>query len=242
MIKTLLKRGFDHNTHCEDNQIWIENGNLLFIGVFDGCSSAIKSYFASELYSKLFSKAVRNVKTKDEYTLNDYENIKNNIIKNIHENLIIFKDMFDVSFLHLVSTMIIGIYDFKTSNGIITFVGDGVAVIDDKIIINEQNNEPEYLAHYLDVQTEDLFKFLNTDTFIIYDLNKSFSLSSDGILSFKNNNMLTNENTNDEIIKNFCIDEKFINTDIMLNRKYNILINNKYYNYDDVSIIRYIKE
>lgn len=243
MIKTLLKRGADHNNYCEDNLTWMEYNDMLFCAVFDGCSGAINSYFASELYSKIFRKAIKDCIKLYDRNINiiSYDMIKNFIIYEMHDNLNKFMKSFDVNFIQLVSTMIFTIYDIKKKTGIICFIGDGIAVIDDKIIINDQNNEPNYLAHYLDVTEHELLNKLKENIYDIENLQRGFSISSDGLLSFKHKDTgITSDSINNQVIQNFCIDEQFSKTDIMLNRKYNILLNNGYNHYDDISIIRYI--
>ena len=57
MIKELVRRGTNHKNFCEDSVYHLEYGNIVDLAVFDGCSTGIKSHFASELMYKIFRKS-----------------------------------------------------------------------------------------------------------------------------------------------------------------------------------------
>lgn len=59
-IRTVLKKGTDHLVNCEDDLFFSNYYDKYYVGaIFDGCSSGIKSHFASSLFGKILQTVLK---------------------------------------------------------------------------------------------------------------------------------------------------------------------------------------
>lgn len=239
-IRTLLKRGYNHDTNCEDAFCVEKHHSYILFAVFDGCSTGKKSHFASELMAKLF----RNVVNKLDYMMYITE-LHTSIIEELHSQLRLFHINYRVPIDELLSTIIFGIIDTRTNAGIITFMGDGVMVCNGEILNVDQDNTPNYLAYHLNDSVEtsnDLYNFEKDHCKIEYITNiKDISICTDGILSYQySDKSFTDELITDAVITEYCKDKNLLQSEVMLGRKHNILNSKEFKHYDDIAIVRII--
>ena len=114
------------------------------------------------------------------------------------------------------------------------FLTAGAYMINDEIYNIEQNNQPDYLSYHLLDDIDDIYKSFHIRKG--FSQLKNFAVMSDGIYSFKKDNNL------DCIIpiKKLLRDDALINSEAMLPRICNILKNDGYNHYDDLTIVRLI--
>ena len=231
-IRTLVKKGEEHLTYCEDFSFYrVLEDDTIIAAVFDGCSDGITSHFASALLGKILKKCVSS------YTAIKEEYIHVAMISIIYE---LFKETkFLRDRLNLVDLEIISTFIFMIVKGNKVYIissGDGVIKIgDDLIILESPNNEPDYMAYHLDSQFVDFYdthlkEYSGTFT-------SSISISTDGILSFRNTEK---GDVSSEVIDFLLNDTNLLGSEAMLSRKYNILRKKGYVNFDDVCVIRVI--
>jgi serine/threonine protein phosphatase PrpC len=238
-VKTLIKKGTDHLVFCEDDLFFREetqkNGDSLYIAaVFDGCSTGYKSHFASSLFGKIL-KDVLNTNNDLIIKQYDLELIANLIFYNFFRKLKEISTILNLIDLELVSTFIISIV--RNDEAFVIISGDGCIMIDDNCIkIESQDNAPDYLAYHLNENPSSVYN-KNVKKYSFKNINKGFSICSDGIFSFRK---INNSNVEDYVIDYLLKDKNLINSDAMLARKYNILVKDGYINYDDLSIVRFI--
>lgn len=236
-VRTLVKKGTEHLTYCEDSVTFVvtDTETPLYIGaVFDGCSTGLESHFASALLSKLLRKAIKGL---------NYNNsraplplIMNLLFHKIFNGLEDISTLLGLRDLEMVSTMIICI--IRDNEVYILSSGDGVIKVDDKLIILEsKENAPDYLAYYLeDLASKVMLEHTNSYSFTF---EKDVSICTDGICSFRDS---IKQDVTADVIDSLLNDRTIMGSDAMLSRKYNILAKKGYRNFDDVGIVRFIKE
>ncbi len=218
MLATLNKRSVDH-LNCEDNFTVLETDNIIQGVIADGCSTGIKSNFASQLYC---------------YFIQQYINLKLNILENNNLQFLV-NDIYDTAdnisleVNQLLSTLILFTYykDTKVLN--IRVFGDGYYYVNGKEFVIEQNNEPDYIAYHLDNIQPYLDKY-PVQTYL--DVN-SFTISSDGISSFK----LPQSKSSDINPKELLLSSN--SSSNHLDRKFNIISRQGWYINDDLTLISY---
>jgi hypothetical protein len=235
-VRTLVKKGDDHLTYCEDSLFFrVQDAKEpLYIGaIFDGCSTGMDSHFASSLLVKVLKHSCNNFKNVADLNLHFIMNI---LFHDIFDGFKEVQHLLDLKELELVSTMIICI--IRGDEVLILSSGDGVIKVDDELIILEsKDNAPDYMAYYLDKNpTLVMAKHTNLHSFTF---KKDVSICSDGICSFRN---ALKEDATALAIDTFLNDRSLIGSDAMLSRKYNIFRKKGYINFDDISIVRFIKE
>ena len=236
-IRTVLKKGTDHLVNCEDDLFFYKYTNGYSIGaIFDGCSTGIKSHFASNLFSKILIK-VLNTKTfmmfdEGEYTLEEIA--KQTFIKFFNKlNEVV--TILGLSESEILSTIILTI--IKDNNAYIIVSGDGCLMVDkDEYKLESPENTPDYLAYHLSENVLDVYD-LNIKKFAFENIEDNLAICSDGIYSFRHPDQ---QYTIKDVIECLLDDKSLLKSDAMLSRKYNILIKNGFSNYDDLSIVRFI--
>ena len=247
VIREVLRIGSEHK-QCEDSNLSMtfryENQNLYFLIAFDGCSGGVDSHFASNLLKKCFRWAFENSYLLKQESGNitawnlEYltQSIFKSVIQKLKETCVILNLRTD----EILSTVVYTVVRYSpiniTNNEYYTVIsGDGAYMVNDKLTVIDQHNEPNYIAYHLDKSFDDIW---NTFT-VVYgteDIN-NFAVMSDGIQSYKKDNKYDNELPIQKLLK----EDKIIQSEAMLPRICNILNNEKYYHYDDLSIVRLIK-
>lgn len=242
-IRTLVRKGVDHRTFCEDFLYTFENENLIIAATFDGCSDGVDAHFASSLSGKCLSWVVQSVSKNDFYHLG-LESVFNEILFKFLYKLDCMKITLNLTNKEVLSTVILLVYDKKEDKGKIIAMGDGIIKINGNLIILDQNNEPEYPIKYASKVTESqktFIEFLNTHT-NKWDFEKleDVTISTDGM------EQLTNKfDVNLKFMQAldfFITDEVMSDLPVMLGRKYNILKMKGWENRDDLGVIRIMKE
>ena len=236
IVRTLLKKGTDHLVNCEDDLFFSEYGDYRVGAVFDGCSTGMKSHFASSLFSKVLNRVLKT-KTYPMFDFGDYclDDIARETFIKFFYKLKETKLILGLQDLEIVSTLILSIV--KEDEAFTIVAGDGCLVVDEiEIKIESDNNTPDYIAYHLDEPAEEVYnrcvrKYANGS------IRKGLSISSDGIYSFRNpdQSRLMIE-VNDFLFNDLSL----VTSEAMLARKYNILTKQGFSNFDDLSIVRFI--
>lgn len=243
-VYSVLRKGESHPVFCEDFLI-AESllGPYQLFAVMDGCSSGQDSHFASTLIGKLLVKIIRQIRKSEGLLLvfsrnqPSVEYITRVVIQKLREELTIIIENLDLSIAEVLSTLTLMIYDDEKNQAYILVLGDGVIAINHEVTIIDQNNQPEYLAYYLEDKFE-LWYAQQKHKFFV-DNPRDISISSDGIESFRTLNPNIPEDF--DPIHYLLVDNYLENNIQMLSRKTNIL--QSQYGFlpaDDLSIVRVV--
>ena len=246
VIRDVLRIGSEHK-QCEDSSLFMtfnqDDDYIYFLIAFDGCSGGVDSHFASNLMKKCFRWAFENsylLKPESKIQSLNLEFLSKSIFKmaiqKLKEVCVILNLRSDEILSTVVYTVVRHIPIFSPNNTYYTIVsGDGSYMINDKITTIDQKNEPNYIAYHLDKSFDDIWM-----TFTIssgHENIDNFAVMSDGIQSYKKDFKYDNEIPLQKLLK----EDKLIQSEAMLPRICNILSNDKFYHYDDLSIVRLIK-
>ena len=185
-VDTLLKRGSIHPEYCEDAIFNTElSGNWLIGAVFDGCSSAKESYFASALAAKLVNKACKTLpyltKIQPDLVLNELtpQYIGEFILSQVFSDMKSANKKFLIDEIELLTTILLAVVNTDTNKAWINISGDGYFSVDNEIVEVNQNNIPDYLSYHFDLSFD---KWLNnhTQSHTIHRFS-TLSISTDGI-------------------------------------------------------------
>lgn len=169
MISTLNVRSQWHNS-CEDSIFVNQTDKFIYGGVFDGCSDAIKSHWASQTFSYVFSM---------------YENpIRDAVIRDAMsriKNIGILAKLTNKSF---ECTCLLFEYNKETLEFCIRVFGDGCYFINGQKFVIDQDNKPDYIGSHIYASGSVLADFLKKYSEIIYYNVTDFKVCSDGIFSF----------------------------------------------------------
>lgn len=235
MIRTLLKIGADHYT-CEDNLYHNEGEHLVHIAVFDGCSKSINPAFASGLLSKIFAKAV-NAVGETELDLKTHLEI---LMRYVHSEFKVLRNYLQLKTDELLSTIVLCIINKHNDKCVVLISGDGSFYFNDSSYVNgdlqgfefkkeSENNQPNYMAYH-----ETYSEFIKSVVIEYYDNAIDVSVTSDGVNSYRP--------SVEDAYSRYFIEKNFLKSNAMLARNHNILENNGFCHFDDVSVVRYIKE
>jgi len=233
MIWTGIRKGDSHKNYCEDSLFVLEFDSLIIGGVFDGCSSGIRSHLASGLLSTCFKNAFDNwypyvrdfFKYLDVITHKELLTPINDAIKTFKAAVAVlnFKEM------ECLSTALIFIYNPYKKVLVVYSFGDGSIYINNVMInIISPNNAPDYLVYNF----KDLDNYIEKNTAVYKDVEK-FSICTDGIEAIR-----LIKQTEINPIDYLLDDLSLHHSHAMLDRKLNIISNTHRYE-DDISIIRY---
>jgi hypothetical protein len=242
-IYQLLKRGTMHREFCED---FLFNhslsGRFWIFGVFDGCSTGTDSHFASTLFAKTIKAELNFIEKENMETADKlidtllFQSIQS--IKEIRNALMLTTD-------ELLTTLIVFVYDKLENTGEIIAFGDGMVSINGPTHLIDQDNQPEYLAYYIDaINTyDDYTMYLNTYA-RRFKVNQLFdvTISTDGISSFQSVSDIESAMDLNDICQFLVSDGYLRKNPSMLSRKCNIL-RTKYgmVAQDDIAMIRVIQ-
>ena len=221
MISILNKRAPTHPNWCEDNY-WIkETKNLIIGAVLDGCSTGKDSHFASTLFKHLLE---RIHKTNYDY----YERESSLGIIEVYlwelwgvgrEG----KQLCSLSEMNLLSTVVMFVYNKETLQLTVKFVGDGVVYANGQEFVNDEANQPNYLAYHFEKSFEEAQKFINSRRMETFENVVDFSVCTDGIQSFVN---LKNPSLDPKIAVDYLVkDTRWVGMTHGLGKKFNILTN-----------------
>lgn len=239
-IRTGIRRGSAHTLSCEDALAYKEINDYVIMAVFDGCSTGVRSYFASNLLSSIFKKRLEedNMKLLFDGAFSNTAIIVN-LIDYIYQDLKLVRDQLKLEICELLSTIVISIVDKKNRDGCYCIVGDGNVYLNHELLIRvePENNAPLYMAYYLHDGHLNDHSFLNDAKIGEFKNVKDLTISTDGIDSF------LNKTTKKEVdvSKMLVVDENLIKSKSMITRKCNMIENEKLANatnYDDLAIIR----
>lgn len=216
IISTLNKRSDCHES-CEDNFFIYEDPYHIVGVIADGCSTGIKSSFASQLFCYLFENYKIHDITSDIIISEVCEDLKEIVVK------------LNLSTNQLWATLVLFKYHISTKQLTIRILGDGCYYVNNQEFIVDQANK----VHYIIDNLNDLQEYLDKYQEITYDNVDNFRISSDGILSYQ----LPSFKNSEKIPKDFLLTPNLSANH--LDRKYNILKKEGWINKDDLTIISY---
>jgi hypothetical protein len=222
MISILNQRGGTHNS-CEDS-VWVkETENQICGAVFDGCSSGIKSHWASQTLSYLFNSVW-----------------KSGMVILLDQTIgLVLAKMEEIARLtatdvvNFEATALLFIYMKKEKTLYIRAFGDGVFYVNDIEYEIDQGNRPEYLAHNMFVRGNQVTDYYKKNPIQTFENVDKFQICSDGIKAINANQYEVNNI--DPMTKLLAIPT----SENYLERMWNILKNNKFTLSDDLTIISY---
>ncbi|MCU0445987.1 MAG: protein phosphatase 2C domain-containing protein [Microscillaceae bacterium] len=239
-IYTLVRRGELHSVHCEDFLVSLDIDRNFYVGaVFDGCSSAVDSHFASALLGKILKKNCQTLPYQSFYQFGGSglasADLGKWLLRQIFEDLQAARNQWLLDKLEMLATMILLVYHKTHKKAWAMALGDGVIKYDAQIYELDQNNRPDYVAYHLGEDFEEWFA-QQTQVFELENP-QDISICSDGIATFQS--LKTDIAADFDPITYLLTDSFLAQHANMLTRKCNIL--QKQYGFlpaDDVSIIR----
>jgi protein phosphatase 2C-like protein len=218
-IYTTLQIGEFHTNNCEDYLLATEIGNnKILCAVMDGCTMGTDSYFAETLTGKILRKIAKEYEFKEfvKKVQNSPELLIKMVLKQLFEHFRNFKNQLQLEREETLTTLLIAIVDIAEKSGEFMCIGDGLICIGDQLFEFEQDNRPDYLGYHLNDDFESWFtsqhqKISKTGI-------ESFSLSTDGIFTFKEFDTGTYDKP-DNIIDFLLLDEEGSDNSNMLNSK-----------------------
>ncbi len=229
MLSILNQRSNTHNS-CEDSVYVHEDVDVVYGVVADGCSTGIKSHFASQAIC--YALANPNIKkVSDIYTLSDFS------ISCIMMDLKKMTNLFNLGAMNMLSTAMFFIY-FKNAKTLkVRIFGDGYYFVDNVEFVIDQNNTPDYLGYHLWDEREELQSFLDKYKEEVYENVNSFHICSDGIERIERSQLITEA-------------PKYVPGILMhpptsanyLTRMWNLLKKDHYTLGDDLSIVSYVTD
>ena len=231
-IYSTLHIGEFHTLHCEDFLV-IEQieSEVKMIAVLDGCTMGTESVFSSILFGKI----LRNIAKKRYYqefhskSSKDLKYILKEVLQELFEETKTIKNQIGLDRNELLSTLIIGIINEKTSVAEFLTVGDRLIHHDGNLIEYEQDNTPDYLGYHLSKNFNDW-----------YD-EQDLAICTDGIFTFKNLENSELHRSESEIISYLLLDPEHSQHENMLDRKVRFVRDQwKHSVTDDLAIIRII--
>ncbi len=228
------RKGDSHKNHCEDSHFFLDHNGLLFLGVFDGCSTGKDSHFASELISRCVRLACLNWMSLNYKGCEPSFHGTMAIIFDAKERIRKMASELQLMELELLSTIMLAIYHKNSRLLFLCVIGDGFYKINDvETNIESPDNTPNYLAYLLnDTSMEPVIRSLHIKCF---ENVHSFSLCSDGITAIKPIKV----EISDQQMRDYLLSDKsFAKSEAMLSRKFNIIAKHSQFG-DDITILRY---
>lgn len=239
-IYSALHIGAFHNNHCEDFLIHEHiTTHQKLVAVLDGCTMGTESVFASMLYGKILRNIAKNRYYQELVTPNTLnpKQILKTVLQELITETVQIKNQLGLEINELLSTIIVGVIDTKTSVAEFITIGDGLIYKDGIIYEYEQNDKPDYLGYHLSEKFEDWYK-AQDQTLSISNFT-DLSICTDGIYTFKNLKNTTNQKTESEIITYLLSDTQHKEHDNFLDRKIRFLKDQwDHVVTDDLAIIR----
>ena len=239
-IYSTLNIGEFHANNCEDFLINEQSGtNEVLVAVLDGCTMGDESVFASILYGKILRNIAKS-KFYTEFANSDQLSMKDklkDIVRELIETTKQTKNQLGLETNELLSTMILGVINTKTSEAEFITVGDGLIYVDGKVIEYDQNDKPDYIGYHLSENFEDWYT--KQEQFHSIKHFKNLSICTDGIYTFKNLLNKEKQKSEKEIFTFLFEDELHIGNENFLERKVRYLMEKEQHVVtDDLAIIR----
>jgi hypothetical protein len=239
VIRDVIKRGMDHKIYCEDSSLSvIVDEKFAIIAAFDGCSTGVKSHFASELYAKLFKKCLDFLPKFDANT--NVCSIKSLLIEKFYYELLVAKVNLKLDFTEMLSTFVLAVIDTALNEGTASISGDGLLFIDGikALDIDCPENAPNYMIYQIENGMSFHTMYDTTITHHMFHFTKTVAVTSDGMHTFKSLTPFDKKEVFDFLI----VDENLLSSPAMLKRKCTMLENKGIIHTDDLTIVRLIKQ
>ena len=187
-IYQLIQIGEFHENHCEDYVLARPIGSdRQLLAVLDGCSMGEESFFASALLGNILKKIAKQSYYLDVHRTDAKLSLADQlptVLKELFTELGTVKNQLYLDTNQLLSTLLLAIVDEKNARAEVGIFGDGLVVANGEYWEYDQDNRPDYLAYHLAKGFEEWWED-QEQLLSISDL-KDLSLSTDGILSFRN--------------------------------------------------------
>ncbi|MGD9329507.1 MAG: protein phosphatase 2C domain-containing protein [Cyclobacteriaceae bacterium] len=243
-IYQLNKTGKLHETHTEDYVMVEKAGNdWIIAAVFDGCSSGEESFFASALYGKILRKSCKMLpflrKIRPEFDLQhmDASFIGKFLLNQVFDDLKKAHRLLGTEMREILSTIILLLYNRSTKSAWVNISGDGYIVHNKEIEEIDQSNIPDYMAYHLDIEFDQWINAFSKS--FSFENQSDISISTDGISKFYS--ISEKRQRSIDPVHFLLIDDKWKDSDDMLDKKFHIL-NNEHglFPYDDLGMVRII--
>lgn len=186
--------------------------------VMDGCSMGTDSYFPATLTGKILKKIAKEFQFREfvEKEQRGTGQLLEMVMQQLFEQLHYLKNYLLLEREEVLNTLLLAIIDTSEKKGDFLCVGDGLICIDGELIEFEQDNRPDYLGYHLNENFTTWFagqKQKLTRSGI-----KDFSLSTDGIFTFKKFDSVQYMG-HGNVVENLLIDEEGSSSPNMLYSK-----------------------
>ena len=243
-IYQLNKTGRLHDTHTEDYvAVQKVSTEWIIAGVFDGCSSGKESFFASALYGKILRKSskmlplLRNKRPEFDLEKTDASYIGKFILNQLFDDLKKAHHLLGTELREILSTIILMVYSRSNKSAWVNISGDGFIIHNKEIKEIDQNNIPDYMAYHLDIEFDQWINAFSKS--FSFENQSDISISTDGISKFYS--ITEKRQRSIDPVHFLLIDDKWKDSDDMLEKKFHILKNEHgLFPYDDLGMVRII--
>lgn len=231
MIAKISQRSdkYDHFNHCEDSSFYHEGENIIKGGIFDGCSTGTNSHFASQLFCYAFANwpFVAIPITSDR------------VVNDIYSSIDTTADALGLIDLQLLSTVVVFDFDKALKTLSLRIFGDAIYYVNGVEYVVDQGNKPDYMGYHINKPPHEFKAYISKYPIRVYEDVESFSICSDGLLSFKRSNMEAEPPKFPNPIEHMLQPPK---GKTALELRMNQLKRDKYTLDDDLSIISYVQD
>lgn len=221
IIASLLVKSHEHEI-CEDASFFKETTSSIQGGVFDGCSSGKNSVWASNTLSHLFSSYDFFYYLSDQTMIESIRKFKK------------IKDLLSLDVVNLESTAILFEYFKEERKLYIRAFGDCFYYVNGVKYEIDENNEPDYMGHYVDSDFEELKEYMQNHPIIKYENVDNFCICSDGIAKIDISPLIAK---NKEMKRDALMLFDPVDSENHLERRWNMLKKDGWIVKDDLSII-----
>ena len=236
-ISTVSKRGASHPDWNEDNFYYKQTDRAIIGGVFDGCSSGKDSYFASKLFANVYKTTINKMKV--DISFDSFPKVVEQFFENLYKAI----NLIELDMEETLSTAVLFFYETGSQRLLVKFFGDGVAYSNPgklEICNNDESNMPDYLGYSLtEIIEEHSFHAYWNRKKSFSTRTKDFSISTDGIFSFKK---IDDKEPDFDITSYIAQDTFLYKNPAALKRKLNMIRNKGYEHDDDVTVIRVLND
>jgi hypothetical protein len=224
MIATLNVRA-DHHNSCEDSVLVVESENFIDGIISDGCSTGIKSHFASQALCYAF----KEVGLRDAW-------VDDVVLKSVKTRLLAVCAALGLEEMNLLATLILFHYNKSDKTLRIRVFGDGYYYINDVEYIIDQNNTPDYFGYHIYKDPISFDNYLKKYPELVYDNVERFMICSDGITRISRSAMQQDATVNpNKLLFHPPTSKNY------LERMWNLIKRDKFALTDDLTIVSYGK-